>query len=227
MSLRRFEAQLALLRDQGWHTATLDQLANEKMLSRRTVVITFDDGYADNMAAFEALVERGMCASWFIVTRDVGSDAAWGDPGLPSMTLLDRAQLREMQRAGMDIGAHTHSHPHLTALDDAALDAEVGGSRSELQDILGAEVPSFAYPYGDHAPRVVDAVRRASYSAACVTRSGWGRVEGDPLRIRRLAVFAGDNLATFARKLAFADNHAGWPVVGSYYLGRLRARLAA
>jgi hypothetical protein len=46
------------------------------------------------------------------------------------------------------------------------------------------------------------------------------------LRLRRISVFAEDGMATFARKLAFADNEAGWLRVGSYYLGRARARFS-
>ena len=227
VSQRRFDAQLDLLAAGGWHTATLAQLADPAALPARTVVITFDDGYRDNLAAFESLARRGMTASWFIVTRDIGAESAWGDTGVVPRPMLDRGQLREMHQAGMDIGAHTRSHPQLTQLDDAALRDEVAGSRQALRDVLGAEVSSFAYPYGDHDERVVTAVREAGYAAACVTRSGWGRVDGDPLRIRRLAVFAQDGLATFARKLAFADNQAGWSQVGDYYLSRLRARIAA
>ena len=128
---------------------------------------------------------------------------------------------------GMEIGCHTRSHPRLTELDDDRLRDEVGDARKQLQDLLDDPIASFAYPYGDHDQRVVEAVRDAGYAAACVTRSGSGMVDDDPMRFRRIAVFADDNVATFARKLVFADNDGSWSRVRRYYMDRLRARLAA
>lgn len=225
VSQRNFEAQLDLLASGGWHSHTVAELGDGGQVPERSVILTFDDGYRDNFAAFAAIAERGMRGTLFMVSGDVGGRASWGVDPNSGRAMLDRGELKELLAAGMEIGCHTRAHSHLTALGDARLREEVVDSRKELQDLLDDPITSFAYPFGDHDDRVVEAVRQAGYRTACVTRSGWGRVDDDPLRIRRIAVFASDSVATFARKLAFADNEAGWARVGSYYFSRLRSRL--
>lgn len=225
VSMGAFEAQLDLLAAHGWRTVTVAELAAGGAGAGRTVAVTFDDGYADNYPAFEALARRGMRATWFIVSGAIGGSPQWKDPGAPRPPMLDAGQLAEMAAAGMEIGAHSRSHPRLTSLDDAGLAAEVGGSRSDLEALLARPVESFAYPYGNHDERVVAAVRAAGYRAACTVRSGWALRGGDPLRIRRVAVFAGDSPSTFARKLCFADNDVSWGRLAAYAGRRVAERL--
>ncbi len=225
VSYRRFVAQLDLLRDEGWTTVCVRDLVHPAGLPDRTVVLTFDDGYADNYPAFEALTQRGMQATWFIVSRDVGCVSGWGDPGVAPQRMLSGEQLRTMTTAGMEIGAHSCSHARLTELNDADLTDEICRSKTELAEIVGESVQSFAYPYGKYDDRTVDTVRRAGYASACITRPGWALRDNDPLRIRRVSIFAQDDLATFARKLAFADNDVSWRHMLRYAYGRAVARL--
>lgn len=225
VSCRWFVAQLDLLRDEGWTTVCVRDLVHPAGLPNRTVVLTFDDGYADNYPAFEALAQRGMRATWFIVSRDVGGMSGWDDPGVAPQRMLSGEQLRAMAAAGMEIGAHSRSHARLTELDDTGLADEVGRSKTELAGIVGESVQSFAYPYGKYDDRAVDAVRRAGYTGACITRPGWALRDNDPLRIRRVSIFAQDDLAALARKLAFADNDVSWRHMLRYASGRLVTRL--
>ena len=224
VSERHFIDQLDLLRDEGWTTVCARDLTDPASLPKRSVVLTFDDGYADNYPAFEALAQRSMRATWFIVSRDVGAMSGWDD-GIAAQRMLSREQLQTMAAAGMEIGAHSCSHARLTELDDARLADEIERSKTALADIVGGSVQSFAYPYGKHDDRAVAAVRRAGYASACITRPGWALRDNDPLRIRRVSIFAQDNLATFARKLAFADNDVSWRHLLRYASGRVAARL--
>ena len=226
VSMQRFRAQLDLLQGEGWHTHRIDELGT-KPLPARSVVITFDDGYQDNFAAFNELARRGMTASWFIVSRDIGRNAGWQDLGSPQLPLLEAAQLREMHAGGMEIGSHSHTHCRLTECDNDALAEELAHSKSILEDVLNATVNSLAYPYGLNDDRVVEATRAAGYIAACTTRSGWAIRDEDPLRIRRLSVFDQDTLSAFACKLVFADNDVSWRALFNYAKGRITARLLA
>lgn len=228
VSRQRFDAQMALLAEGGWNCCRVSDLVSGKPVPARTAVITFDDGYRDNLEPFEMLARMGMSATLFMVSGRVGGHADWqAVDGQHRPAMLDKAELQQMLAMGMEIGCHTRSHPRLTEVDDERLKSEVADARKQLQDLLNDPIASFAYPYGDHDQRVVDAVREAGYDAACVTRSGSGMVDGDPLRFRRIAVFAEDSLATFARKLVFADNDGSWSRVRRYYMKRLRDRLAA
>ena len=221
----RFAAHLDLLGAAGCRTRRVGEL--EPGGAERVVAITFDDGYADNFAAFEALAARGMVATWFVVTRDIGATSRWSDPDTRPRPMLTRDQLRTMARAGMELGTHSRSHARLTTLDPAALRDELVGSKEDLESILSARVQSFAYPYGDHDVRVVEATRAAGYARACVTRTGWAFSGEDPLAIRRVTVVNADDESALARKLAFADNEVGWPRIAGYGARRLIARLIA
>jgi peptidoglycan/xylan/chitin deacetylase (PgdA/CDA1 family) len=225
VSRERFLGQLELLRSEGWTTHRVSDLVAGNPLPPRAAVITFDDGYADNYGAFEALAERGMTATWYMVTADVGRESRWKDQPPGRRAMLAAGQLRAMAEAGMEIGAHTRHHARLPEVDDATLADEVGGSRAELEGQLGRAVDSFAYPYGLYDDRVAEAVRHAGYSVACTTRTGWGMVGGDPMQVRRVAVFNTDSVSSFARKLVFADNDVSWRRIGRYYRDRVRARL--
>jgi peptidoglycan/xylan/chitin deacetylase (PgdA/CDA1 family) len=57
-------------------------------------------------------------------------------------------QIREMRRAGMDIGSHTHSHRILSHLDDGSQRDELKQSKAILEGLLGEPVTSVAYPVG-------------------------------------------------------------------------------
>jgi peptidoglycan/xylan/chitin deacetylase (PgdA/CDA1 family) len=84
-------------------------------------------------------------------------------------------QLRELHRAGHEIGCHSLTHALLTELPDARLKEEVDGSRRTLSEVLGAPVPSFCYPNGSYDARVLGAVRAAGYECAVTTRWGLNR----------------------------------------------------
>lgn len=223
VSLSRFREQLDWLAAQGYATRTLDEAGGE--LPGNTVFITFDDGYADNLTAVDELARRGMRATWFVVTGSIGRDPQWLDPGRPPGRLLDAAELRAMAAAGMEIGSHTVSHMRLTGADDELLRAELADSRRTLEDTLGREVPSFAYPYGEWNERCEAMVREAGYRFACTTRTGWALRDGHPLRVRRLTVFNNDDAGVFARKLVFASHDVGWHDVGRYAWQRLAQKL--
>lgn len=222
VSMRQFRAQLDFLAAEGYATPTMGELITaSKAWQGRTAVITFDDGYADNLAASEELEKRGMRASWFVVTGSIGAPPAWPDDGRPRQRLLNAAELRRMLASGMEIGSHTVSHVRLTQVDAVRLNRELADSKAALEDLLGDAVESFAYPYGASDPRCADAVRAAGYATACTTRTGWALRDGSPYQLRRLTVFNTDTTDSFARKLVFGSHEVRWRDLAGYTLRRL------
>lgn len=225
VSMQRFLDQLDFLAAEGYATPTMAELVSEpEKYTGRVAVITFDDGYVDNLAACDALHARGMRASWFVVTGSIGQPPRWRPDGRPADRLLDATELRQMYAAGMEIGSHTVSHVHLPGLDDARLQHELTDSRTALGDLLGGPVSSFAYPYGTWDARCAHAVQAAGYAAACTTRTGWALRDKDPYRLRRLTIFNVDSLSTFARKLGIGDNAVDWGDLAKQSLRRMHAR---
>lgn len=222
VSMRQFRDQLDFLAVEGYATPTLGELAAApKKWTGRTAVITFDDGYLDNLAACEELHKRGMRASWFVVTGSIGQSPRWPEDGRPEGRLLNAGELRDMHGNGMEIGSHSVSHVRLTEIDDAHLAQELGDSKAALEDLLGSPVDSFAYPYGAGDARCAAAVKQAGYRAACTTRTGWALRDQDPYQLRRLTVFNHDTTGTLARKLYFGSHDVGWRDVARHLL-RLR-----
>ena len=118
---------------------------------------------------------------------------------------MDWDQLREMAAGGIEIGAHTHTHPILTRLSDESADSEIRKSRDELERGLGRPVHHFAYPNGggvvNHDARIVGLVRAAGFRSASTSIDGVLRLGADPFRLRRLGIAERQSLDGFAFKL--------------------------
>ena len=129
-----------------------------------------------------------------------------------------------MSASGMEIASHSWNHADLTKVRDNVLKKEVEVSKLELERIIGTEVSSFAYPYGLFEDRTIEALKKAGYTKACTTKTGWLGSDADPFRIRRVAIFNHDTLSSFARKIAFADTEVSWKDIAGYMKRRLAAR---
>jgi peptidoglycan/xylan/chitin deacetylase (PgdA/CDA1 family) len=119
------------------------------VLPRRTVAITFDDCYYDNLAAARVLAEFGLPATFFLPTAYVGTDHvfAW-DRGLNPMANLSWDDVDEMRRLGFTFGSHTVTHPDLGTTSQEQTHRELVESKAVLEDRLGSVVRWFAYPFG-------------------------------------------------------------------------------
>lgn len=220
VSMQQFRDQLDFLASEGYATPTMGELAAApaRRWSGRTAVITFDDGYVDNLAACEELQKRGMRATWFVVSGSIGHEPAWPVDGRPAGRLLNADELCEMQAGGMEIGSHTISHVRLPGLDDTRLMQELIESKTALEGLLDSTVGSFAYPYGAWDARCATAAQQAGYTAACTTRTGWALRDNSPYQLRRLTVFNTDTLSSFARKLYFGSHDVRWRDLARYAL---------
>ncbi|MGY2127005.1 polysaccharide deacetylase family protein [Blastococcus sp. SYSU DS0617] len=167
----RLDAQLRTLRRLGLRGVSLGELmaARDRGEGHRMVALTFDDGYRDFLEhAVPVLDRHGMTGTVYVVADRLGGENDW-DEG-PRLPLMDADQVRAVAAAGHEVGSHSLSHAHLAGLGPAALQAEVAGSRSVLEEVLGRPVRGFCYPYGDFDTAAADAARDAGYDHACVTR---------------------------------------------------------
>jgi peptidoglycan/xylan/chitin deacetylase (PgdA/CDA1 family) len=175
-TLRAQLGYLAGRRYVGMTFSEAERRRNAGQLPERTVVVTFDDGYASNLHAVPVLEEFGYPATVFVVTSFVESgrllswygidgDSAPSDSSeLVPLSWDDLGRLRD---AGWEVGSHTVTHPLLTTLDGDQLAAELLTSRTSVREHLGS-CDSLAYPYGAGDHRTAGAAEAAGFHGACV-----------------------------------------------------------
>lgn len=164
----RFEAMLDALAAANIPVLPLDRLIASP--AARGVSLTFDDGISTVFShAMPILRKRRVPAHVFIITRWVGRENRW--PGQPadatSFQLMTWHQLEAIHAAGLQIEAHTASHPDLRQLPGARIEAEMEEADDMIESRLGRRPRFFAYPYGYHDPRVRSLAGRRY--AACFT----------------------------------------------------------
>lgn len=172
----------------GYAPSTLSDMLSKPERASGHYSITFDDGYESvGRLAYPILMEMRLPATVFVVSDAIGKTNAW-DVKIGDRTekMLDLSQLREMSANGIEIGSHTVSHAHLTALSDSDLAAELGDSKKAIEDLIGKPVEGFAYPYGEWDARVKDAVVQAGYRYAAATNIGALAPATDPFAIPRI-----------------------------------------
>ena len=190
-----FEAQLAYLATNGIESVTLDRLdehlEGRQPLPARAVVLTFDDGYADNYdVAFPLLKKYGMVGTFFVTT---------GLLGRPDYMTWD--QLEEMADAGMTIGAHSISHADFTKIASGQLTRELAMPKQEIEERLGRICRFLAYPSGKFDPTVVRATKAAGYTAAVTVQHGTRHTAAGPFELTRVRVRGGETAEQLGAKL--------------------------
>lgn len=203
-NLSFFRRQMRFLARFGYRVLPLAEaregLLGRRPLPRRAVVLTFDDGYRDFYEhALPVLEEHGFPATVFAITGALGRRATWLADTRPE--LLDGAALRELEARGVEVGSHTHTHPRLSRLPAAEVARELRRSKALLENLLGHEVPSFCYPYGDLDRRVREEVAAAGYRLACATWRGAARPGADLLALPRQGIGFDKGLLSFAHRL--------------------------
>jgi GT2 family glycosyltransferase/peptidoglycan/xylan/chitin deacetylase (PgdA/CDA1 family) len=201
LSPSRFHRYLDWLKMSGYESASAAEWLRGDVGKNR-VLLTFDDGYDDLYSELlPAIVQFKLKPLVFLVADRTGATNVWDQTcGLRRRNLLTLDQIGEMRRCGVEFGSHTLTHPWLPELSDDNLRREVGDSKRRLEDMLGTQVTTFAYPFGGVDQRVRAAVVDAGYELAFTTRPGlnwWG----DPLCLNRAEVSEGDTFLDFALKL--------------------------
>jgi peptidoglycan/xylan/chitin deacetylase (PgdA/CDA1 family) len=177
-----FAREIAALDRAGYHSITIAQLFHALFdgapLPAEPVLLTFDDGYVDDVKqVLPVLRAHHMTGAFYIIT------SRFHEPGF-----LTGAQVRELDAAGMDIGAHTRDHVDLPGLGAAQLTDEIAGSRHDLERLLHHPVASFAYPAGRFDATVVAATRAAGFALAVTTQPGATASAQAPLTLPRVRV---------------------------------------
>ncbi len=196
-----FGAQLSYLRRQGFTGLTFDELGQRRRMGNhsrapdRAHLRRWLRGSLEE--ALPKLIEHGFPATVFVTTgwlRDAGRHAAGTAPG----RMLSWAQLAKLSAAGIEVAAHSHSHPQLDQISGTRLRADLGDCKQLLEDRLGRPVRSLAYPYGYSSKRVRTVAREIGYLQAAAVANATATPTSDPFRVPRLTIRRSTSAATFA-----------------------------
>jgi peptidoglycan/xylan/chitin deacetylase (PgdA/CDA1 family) len=175
-------------------------LKGEAEIPPRSVLVTFDDGFADFAdVALPILTSMGIAATLFVTTAWVGESG-----------MLSPAALRDVRAAGdVEVGAHSETHPHLDIVGRPRARQEIEGSKRFLEDRLQTRIQSFAYPHGSHNRTTRAITVEAGYTSAMAVKNAISHAEDDPYAMARFTVHGG---STRERVAAVIDG-GGVPLV--------------
>lgn len=187
---RDFAAQLDAVVASGRTPVHLSALAGRLTgkgdLPPRPVVLTFDDGFADLPGpTAEALAARDLPATAYLTTGAITPGRACLLPPAPMMALPEAPLLEQY---GMEVGAHTVTHPQLDTLRPREVRRELRDCKAVLEDVLGHEVAHLAYPHGYNNRAVRRAALDAGYASAVAVRHALSSDADETYRIARLIV---------------------------------------
>ncbi|MDU2063577.1 MAG: polysaccharide deacetylase family protein [Sporomusaceae bacterium] len=180
ISPSEFTEQLAYLKAAGYHTVSLHEVAEAQAgrgtLPDKPIVLSFDDGYANNYTAALPLMEQqGFRGTVFVIVNSIGQEE-----------YLTWDQIKDMQQRGIEIGSHTLNHVALAETPLPQKQQEIAGSKAALEAKLGRPVEFLAYPFGSYDQESFALLKEAGYRGACSGVSGYWLAGDEPYRLKRV-----------------------------------------
>lgn len=177
-----FQQQLDYLQEQGYTTISIrDYLRAKKgllQLPEKPIILTFDDGYESNYKELlPILEERGLKATIFMVTNDIGKDG-----------YLSWQQLKDMEKRGIEIGSHTANHLPLTgmSLDEAREEVKLSKLLMEWNGMK--TIYTLSYPNGKYTTDLEQMLKEEEYLAAVTGDAGLNTFDTDPYQLQRINI---------------------------------------
>jgi peptidoglycan/xylan/chitin deacetylase (PgdA/CDA1 family) len=212
-----FLQQMRCLRQAGFRTIDLcelmDGFENGTDLAK-TVVITFDDGYQDFLTdAMPVLKQFGFTATIFLATGRIQQTSM----RMEGVDYLTWAEVRELHEEGIRFGSHTVTHPDLRCLGPEQIEYELGYSKEVIEQKLGVEVNSFAYPFAfpeentNFTRLLLDELENQGFQNGVTTILGRASLRNNRFFFPRLPVNTWDDPSFFRAKLEGGYDWLHWP----------------
>lgn len=192
----KFSEQMKYLKDNSYTTLTLDEayefFQNNVPIPKKSVVLTFDDGYVDNYTnAYPILKKYGFKATIFVITNVIGTGE-----------YLTESQIIELDKNGIDIQSHTVNHENLSELSYDKQLATLKNSKEFLEKLLNKEIKYIAYPFGKYNKDTVRAAEATGYSLALTTAGKWSDKTDGIFTLDRVYISGFHNIDTFKTRIS-------------------------
>lgn len=235
ISLQKFRSQLKFLHENNYRVLSVlewyKSLRNQKKGSDRTVVLTFDDGYADNFYYVSPILKKyNFKATFYPICNHIDQNKKFpwlNEPNYPlnANLPLNSRQICQMDEEGMEIGSHTLSHTKLTQLSKQDSWKEIKESKDRIEEILGHSISSFSYPFGawfDFKSSHQSMVKKAGYKSAVTSIYGSNSYHTNMTLLKRIPVYYQETLESFAMKV---NGYYSWVGKLQWFLSNVKHRL--
>lgn len=199
-----FARQMRWMRFLGYRGLSMRDVMPYVRGERRGKVfgLTFDDGYRNVVQnAMPVLDKLGFTATNYLVAKQFDGGNVWDAKiGIPFSPLMTVDEMRQWAASGHEVGSHTLDHVHLPEMTPDEARRQMVESKDALEQVLGAPVTAFCYPYGDHGPEHLVMAREAGYDNATLTKRGLANASDDPFGLPRVTVSRSTGIFRFLQK---------------------------
>ncbi|HUT85450.1 MAG TPA: polysaccharide deacetylase family protein [Elusimicrobiales bacterium] len=237
ITLKGFERQLRYLKEQNYYTPSLEEfylhITGQKLLTKKSVLITFDDGYVNNwICAYPLLKEYEFRAVVFVTTQNIERSLKVirpttedGEKSPDTRTdergddkFLSWEELKVMVEDDIfEIGSHTHTHKNFNKTSDYAdIERELEISRDLIKKNTNYNPVSIAWPWGHYKKNYIPAAKASGYKLAFTTDGGANTVGINPYKIFRFKMQK-DDISWFKIRLKVYQNPILAKIYGSVY----------
>lgn len=168
-------------------------------LPERSICLTFDDAYESTLANGLPVLEKlGVPATFYAVSEYVGKDSDWD--GEKAAKLAGWDELKRAQKAGIEIGNHTHAHLDLSKLSQDEQVAQIEKC-SWLMRECELNPETFCIPFGKYNKETSKAIEQAGFGVGFTVEKRWAKESDDRRLLPRFAMSYGDNMPALLYKL--------------------------
>lgn len=178
-----FAEQMEWLRENDFTAMSMDEVIeamNTGKVPKRPVLITFDDGYADNyINAFSELKNNNLKGTFFIISDTITEEGGY---------YMSTSMLKEMKEAGMEIENHTANHLELNNLSrEDAIDSIKRGQEF-LRSVIGSNGNYLCYPVGRYSDETIEIQKELGIKAALTTQGGISSIADGKYELKRIRI---------------------------------------
>ena len=189
---KRFGIQMRLLNMLGYKGLSMRELTPylEGEKTGKVVGITFDDGYQNNLInAAPILKKYNYSATCYLVSQRIGTSNTWDlDKGITQRPLMTQSEVQDWLNLGLDIGAHTQTHPLLEELREQQSQEEIFNCKADLEQMFKVSIKDFCYPFGRFNEPLVNMIKEAGYITATTMRRGRATSKSNKLTLPRMPI---------------------------------------
>ena len=176
-------------------------LLHENVFPEKSIVITFDDGYRDNLTIAAPILKKFNFPAIIFVSTEFLEPSENRGAYWKNWRFLSKEDLSQLFDFNIEVGLHGKTHQHLTSLSSQEVEEEIDKAKIELERYAQRQIKLFSYPHGAFNNNVIDILKRSGFIAACCSKMGRNYAATDFYQLRRTEITGDDSFFDFRKKL--------------------------